>query len=371
MSYSEMINYEALAMQCKAICGMAQKGLNQIDEMLAKINASASTLLSEKIKSYELFLLNEKAKIINQISNVNAKADQQAKIGTKRMKLHSPEMEIYNRRHELINEANILQQQIDYILVSKVEVLNQMINEELINVARQTDIELRNSINGTYQFNQALLQRINQIEDIMIRESVFRETIKTENRHLSYDELYALGINKLELNTRNLLEKHKERILEGIRKDMESSRIDQATIQKTLSSSNDVQEVRKQATEEIVGEEVRKESLKIILKAIEARGFIVDRKNSIKINRDKNEVNVVGIKASGQTAEFKIYLDGRFSYKFDGFEGQACQKDIEPFMDDLEDIYGLKITGRHELWKNPDKISSQKYQTINKNKGNN
>lgn len=371
MSYSEMINYEALSLKSKAICGQAQKGLSHIDEMLARINASSSTLLSVKIKNYETYLLKEKASILSQIEMIKTKADEQAKIGTKRMKIGTPEMEIYNRRNELIQAANTLQNQVDDILVSKIEVLNKLINDELVELANKTSSQLRNAIYGVYELDKSLLQYIEKIEDIALRESVYREAIKAENRSLSLDQLMEKGVKSLEELTKSLLDKHRERILEGIRKDMEASRVDQETIKKTLQSSESIQKIRAQATDEIIGEEVRKESLKIILKAIEARGFMVDRKNSIKINRDKNEVNVIGKKASGQTAEFTIYLDGRFSYKFDGFEGQACQKDIEPFMDDLEDVYGMKITSRLELWKNPDKLSSQKYQAINTNKGKN
>ena len=47
---------------------------------------------------------------------------------------------------------------------------------------------------------------------------------------------------------------------------------------------------------------------------------------------------MVAMKASGERADFKIYMDGKFIYDFHhGYKGQACQKDIEPFMKDLEE----------------------------------
>ena len=101
--------------------------------------------------------------------------------------------------------------------------------------------------------------------------------------------------------------------------------------------------------------------------AIKQRGFIVDKKN-IKINRESNEVVMVALKASGEKAEFRVFLDGRFIYDFRGYEGQACQKDIEPFMKDLEEVYGIHVTKSQEIWSNPDKISTMKYQTFNTNK---
>ena len=121
---------------------------------------------------------------------------------------------------------------------------------------------------------------------------------------------------------------------------------------------------------EIVNEKVRRESVKIIVQAIKKRGFLVDGK-SIKIDRENNQVNIVAQKPSGAKAEFKVFLDGKFEYRFDGYEGQACQKDIKPFMDELEEVYGIKVLKQTEIWSNPDKNSTMKYQTIdyNKNKG--
>ena len=126
----------------------------------------------------------------------------------------------------------------------------------------------------------------------------------------------------------------------------------------------------REATEEEVGEKVRRRSLQIIKKAITERGFIIDNKN-IKINRETNEVTMVALKASGEKATFRVFLDGKFIYDFRGYEGQACQKDIQPFVDALEEVYGMKITDRQEIWSNPDKISTMKYQAmnVNKNKG--
>ena len=105
----------------------------------------------------------------------------------------------------------------------------------------------------------------------------------------------------------------------------------------------------------------------IIIDAIKKYGFIVDKKN-VKIKRDTNEVILVALKASGQKAEFRVFLDGKFMYDFRGYEGQACQKDIEPFMHDLEEVYGIPVTKQIEIWSNPDKISTMKYQAMNTNK---
>ena len=54
------------------------------------------------------------------------------------------------------------------------------------------------------------------------------------------------------------------------------------------------------------------------MQAIQTRGFVVDRKN-IKIKRDTNEVILVALKASGEKAEFRVFLDGKFIYDFHGY----------------------------------------------------
>ena len=371
MSYSEMIDYEALSIKAKAICGIAQSTISKIEHLLNMINETSKTLQTPKMMEFERFLLLEKANMINQINGISLKADEQAKLGQKRMKIGTSEMSIYEHRNDLIIAARNLQNKADILTIEKIEVLQTMINEELVNIANQTSKDIKKRALGIIDVDKAILNQIDMIEDVTLRESVYRVASEQANKNKAFQELFKLGEERLKTLTQDLLEKHRQTILEGIQKEMQSGKVDQQIIDKVIQSNASIKDIREQATNEIVSEEVRKESLKIILKAIESRGFVVDRKNSIKINKDKNEVNVVGKKASGQTAEFKIFLDGRCSYKFDGFEGQSCQKDIEPFMNDLEEIYGMKITGRLELWKNPDKISSQKYQTINTNKNKN
>ena len=72
-----------------------------------------------------------------------------------------------------------------------------------------------------------------------------------------------------------------------------------------------------------------------------------------------NTVSIIAIKPGGQKAEFSIDLDGKFIYHFQGYEGRACEKDIEPLEKDLEEVYGIKITDRKTLWINPDKLNQQ------------
>ena len=150
--------------------------------------------------------------------------------------------------------------------------------------------------------------------------------------------------------------------------EMRAGGVDETTISKIVEGSSSIDEISEAASAAITDEKVRKETLKVIIKAIKARGFIVDTRNNLKIDREKNVVRLVALKASGQKAEFEIQLSGKFMYRFDGYEGQACKKDIEPFMSDLASIYDINVLHEEVIWDNPDKIQMQQYQHYKTNK---
>lgn len=365
MSHAAVINYQSLSIECKAICTVTENTLANIDELLNHINVTSKTVTSAKIDEYRNYLIKEREYVASQIEDLRGKAEEQAKLGN-RVVASNEQM---RHRNDLINAASSLKSVASNISISKIEVLKKLIDEEVIIISTQTRNALINLRDDRNKIGEANLEKIEQIEDVSLREITFRTACDDAYQGKSFEEIMKVAEGRLSSLKSDLLLEHQEKLLAKIRLSMEKAKVDQDTIDKTLASSTNIEVLQTKAEQEIIGEHVRKESLKIILKAIEARGFIVDRKNNIKIDKEQNVVNVVARKASGQTAQFKIYLDGRFYYKFDGFEGQACQEDIEPFMSDLENIYGIQITGKQEIWSNPDKLSTQKYQTYDKNKG--
>ena len=114
------------------------------------------------------------------------------------------------------------------------------------------------------------------------------------------------------------------------------------------------------ATSEIIDERLRKSAIQAIVKSISEKGFVVEKKN-IRLIRETNTVKITAMKPGSQKAEFSVDLDGKFNYRFDGYEGRACEKDIEPFEEDLERIYGIKIREKKTIWDNPDKITKSHY----------
>lgn len=364
MSHAAVINYQSLSIECKAICSVTENTLANIDELLNHISTTSKTVTSAKIEEYKRYLTSERESVASQIEDLRQKADEQAKLGSR-----AASNEQMRHRNDLINAASSLKSVASNISISKIEVLRKLIDEELVNISTQTKNELSGRRDDRNKIGEVILKKIEQIQDVSLREMAYRTASDDAYQNKTFEEMMTIAENSLESLKTDLLLEHQEKLMAKIRLSMEKAKVDQDTIDKTLKSSTNIEALQTKAEQEIIGEQVRKESLKIIIKAIEARGFIVDKKNNIKIDKELNVVNVVAKKASGQTAQFKIYLDGKFYYKFDGFEGQACQEDIEPFMSDLENIYGIKITGKQDVWSNPDKLSSQKYQTYDTNKG--
>ncbi len=231
--------------------------------------------------------------------------------------------------------------------------------------------KLRDKANGNIIIDNKTQKLLDSISDSVLKQFTYLAFVKDNN--LSDDKLLEAGKALMDKSLNTTYESRIADEEERIRQELERAKVDKNIISKVVSKKNGtaqerLMEMQTEATKEVIGETVRQQSLKIIMKAIADRGFIVDKKN-IKINRETNEVNMIAMKASGEKAEFKIYMDGKFIYDFhQGYKGQACQKDIEPFMKDLEDVYGIHITKKQEIWSNPDKISTMKYQAINTNK---
>lgn len=356
MSHAATINYEALSIAARATCEQALKQLCKIDELLVRIKDKASMLITDRVRSYEAFLKKEQANITAELNQIISKANAKT------------------RDASIANNANNLSRIVDNLTSYRLNAMEDLIDDELINATNKIQEDLKNKEQGIINISQDIIKKLDTIEDFMLRESIYQVAIQSENSNKSWIELKALGKKHLDAQLESSLQKHKGQIMSDIKQELKDAKVDEQLIESISSSKiqniSDVNTIRNKATSEIIGESVRKETLKVIMKTVETRGFIVDKKN-IKIDREKNEVRFIAQKLSGERAEFRIYLDGKFIYKFDGYEGQACQKDIEPFMKDLADIYDIKVVKQVDNWSNPDKNQSMKYQTVNKNKGTN
>lgn len=363
MSQQVQIDYEQIAVQCNSICEVAERKLAELDELLEKAESTSTSLLNEQTESLLSAIRKERDNLMRQIADVRTKAEEEAKNGKVTTNNHDQR---YAHREDTINAAKALQHTVNILSAEKLvafeALLQRLLQEDLSEHARRLDAEAE----GKIYIDSKTQQFLASIEDETLRQFAFIALL--QNPELSGDALIAEAKELL----KETFESREEKERAKIRAELEAARIDKDIVDRivatdTGSAQDTIQTMHEQANAEIVGEKVRQKSLKIIMQAIQARGFIVDKKN-IKIKRDTNEVVLVALKASGEKAEFRVFLDGKFIYDFHGYEGQACQKDITPFLNDLEEVYGVKIKRTQEIWSNPDKNSTMKYQAINTNK---
>lgn len=341
MSHQVQINYEAIAIQCNSICEVAEKQLKELDRLLAEIESESTQLLNEQTRALKRQILSERESLLEEMKKLRERADRRTLSSTR--------------------EATNLQKRVNELASQKIIAFDETLRTLLGDRLQDNQRKLLERSNGVVTIDKQTQELLDGIQDVALRQFVYIAYLKDNT--LSGDALLKAGQALMGQTYESRMQEEQAKI----RAEMEAARVDKATIDKVVTEGKTIAEIRENATTEIVGEKVRQKSLKIIMDAVQKRGFIIDKKN-IKINREKNEVILVALKASGEKAEFKVYLDGRFIYDFRGYEGQACQKDIEPFMKDLEEVYGIHVTKTQEIWRNPDKISTMKYQTFNTNK---
>ena len=341
MSHQVQINYEAIAIQCNSICEVAEKQLKELDRLLAEIESESTQLLNEQTRVLKRQILSERESLLEEMKQLKERADRRTLSSTR--------------------EATNLQKRVNELASQKIIAFEETLRTLLGDKLQDNQRKLLERSNGVITIDAQTQKLLDSIQDVALRQFVYIAYLKDNT--LSGDALLKAGQALMGQTYESRIQEEQAKI----RAEMEAARVDKATIDKVVTEGKTIVEIRENATTEIVGEKVRQKSLKIIMDAVQKRGFIVDKKN-IKINREKNEVILLALKASGEKAEFKVYLDGRFIYDFRGYEGQACQKDIEPFMKDLEEVYGIHVTKTQEIWRNPDKISTMKYQTFNTNK---
>ncbi len=357
MSQQVQIDYQGIAIQCESICEVAERRLRDLDTMLAKAKEASGTLLNEQSEILVSEIEKEKQNLIEEIQAVKNQAVAQAKgrldaiTGT-------------------LGLAHRLQQSADSLATKRMLEFDSLLHTLLGQSISDAYRKLRERNGGAISIDGETGTLLESINDGVLRQFTYLAYIKDNT--LSGNTLLQAGKDLMERAVNQTYEERLEQEEAKIRAELEAARVAPEVVKRVTGESQSsakekLAAMREAATTEIVGEKVRQKSLKIIVDAIRQRGFIVDKKN-IRIKHDTNEVILVALKASGEKAEFRIFLDGRFIYDFRGYEGQACQKDIEPFMHDLEEVYGIHVTKRTEIRSNPDKISTMKYQAIKTDK---
>jgi len=122
-----------------------------------------------------------------------------------------------------------------------------------------------------------------------------------------------------------------------------------------------IREANMQHTKETIDRAVRNRVLTAIIKIVKDQGFVVKKEN---VEECGDHAKISAIKPNGERADFVVYLDGRFVYKFHEYEGLSCEKDLNVFEDRLESIYGIKTEEKKVIWSNPDRRGKMAHQAI-------
>lgn len=364
MSQQVTVDYQGISIQVQAQCDTAIHSLCAIDKTLDRIHRTADKLETVKVKEYETYLKKSKETIQNKIEIFKATLDKYKEARAYSINNHQPQYQEFLRFTEQVKkESADLTKLVNELTGSKLAVIDQMIDEGLLNAGQESLHNMLNKARGVLSIDSNMIEKINQIEDVSLRELAYREVLKEDNANLSFDNILSKAQDEYDI----LLGKKTKEVIEEYKEELKNNGLSTDAIVNVTT----IDEANKVVNDAITDEKVRKETLKIIIKAIKDRGFIVDTKKNLKIDRERNIVKLVALKASGQMAEFEIQLNGKFMYHFDEYEGHACKKDITPFLEDLKNIYDIDITHEEITWENPDKIQTQKYQYVNKNKGTN
>lgn len=213
---------------------------------------------------------------------------------------------------------------------------------------------------GRNRRQEALQERLSSIADTKLRSMIALLSKNEKRSSMSFDELRELAecqIDPSKKVSRKVSEIVSAEINQNLNQDASADAPTALISNDTLNSPT---KMIVAATSEIIDERLRKSAIQAIVKSISEKGFVVEKKN-IRLIRETNTVKITAMKPGSQKAEFSVDLDGKFNYRFDGYEGRACEKDIEPFEEDLERIYGIKIREKKTIWDNPDKITKSHY----------
>lgn len=358
MSHAVQIDYAKIGLQCQSVCDIAEKRLTELEEMVEEIDRTARRLQNDQTALFHRQLEQEKEAVRTRLHAVQNMA-----LSLMNRGVQTTDTDYLRREQQgnIIAAAEELQRYIDSLSSGKMQELRALYNSILSERIQKYQQDLADRADGIVRIDEDTAWLLNSIADEVLRQFTYLAYLKQPE--LSGEELLKAGKTLRDTTVADRERAEKERI----RRELEASRISHERIDEILSPEKPLSEMQSEATSELVEEQVRKKSLSIIKKAITARGFIIDKKN-IRLDSKTNEVTMVALKASGEKATFRVFLDGRFIYDFRGYEGQACQKDIEPFMSDLEEVYGIHVKAKTEIWSNPDKISTMKYQAMNTNK---
>lgn len=358
MSHIASINFVQLSDECQVVCDRLNEMLKRVESAIADIENVAMS--DDAFAEANAFTTKVKAQLfewrgsMNDIMETAYKWAQSRGIG----------------REEKIGEASALRRQATNLsAIVSAESTRLMVSIEAVG-RNMSEMKVRKILADVDAKRNATKIFIENMEDPMLRQFA-KIVVAGNDRRMSQDDILTEAKSLMQSTIQDVAKEKLASESHRLSVEMKTCGIAPEKIETVVAfqpSENavaDLIRIESDATQAIVDEGVRRKTLIIIKKAIEARGFIVDKSN---IRKQDDMVTMLATKLSGERARFKVYLDGKFVYDFsEGYKGQACEQDIAPFERDLEEIYGGAIVHKTIDWSNPDKISSHKMQVKGKN----
>lgn len=360
MSRRVVIDFRGLSINIQAQCEVALESLCKVEDLLKKVQETSSRLRTDKITRYEKGLIKTQKEIKSKIDDFVKDLEEYKKYGVYTGYEESGRVLLAD---ELRRKGDNLSREVSELTGERFVVLDKLISQELYESGSRVMERLHDKAHGVLNLDEKTLEEINKIEDVALRELAYNQYVNSQKSNLTLESV----MEEAKEQYNNIIEEKKDEVIAEYKKELKSKGISSEVI----TSNMTIDEASKAVYQAKTDEKVRQETLKIIIKTLRGRGFVIDTKNNLKIDRESNIVKLVALKASGQKAEFEIHLNGKFMYDFDGYEGQACKKDIEPFMEDLKNIYDIEILHEEVIRENPDKIQTKKYQYLDTKKGRN
>ena len=167
MSKQVTVDYEGLTIRIQAECDTAIHSLCKIDKTIERIHETANKLESAKVIEYEQYLQKSKKTIqskIDEFKNTLAKYQELKKFSINNH--DSRYSDFLKTKQELERQSSDLIDTVNNLTGSKLAVIDQMIDEGLLNAGNF----LLEKANDVLHYSQDLLNKINQIEDVSLRE---------------------------------------------------------------------------------------------------------------------------------------------------------------------------------------------------------
>lgn len=361
MSHQAIIDYQGLSITLQSKCSTAERSLCRVDKEIAYLEANASSFQTNEFKSLESELSTKKKKLVQSIKSFKDELEKVKKKGR-----------VYSVRSEnaettaLKEKADELERLANTLTGSELDKLHSVLKKRILDLGNeQYDVYIQRKY-GEAHFDEGIIKKINALEGQTAKLEAFDAYVAHPSVS-SFDELMAIAKEEREIR----LEKDKDSIIQAHAAELKESGADPNVLEEFKNKKLDdaaLQRLNEETNAQITDESIRKETLIVIIKAIRAQGFIVDTKNNIKLDKKTGKVRLIAKKVDGKTVEFEIELNGKFMYHFDGYEGSACKKDMEPFLEDLKNVYGINILHEEVISDNPDKVQMKRYYRADANK---